>query len=111
MSNFYNEFDKTTLESRKKEKFRNVFQVDRDRILYSEAFRRLQNKTQVFSSGEYDFYRTRLTHSLEVSQIARSVAKIFNLNEELTETLALDINSIVPTKISPNFALRVILIS
>ncbi|MEA3499805.1 MAG: dNTP triphosphohydrolase [Candidatus Marinimicrobia bacterium] len=80
MDNFYNEFDKETLGSRKKENFRSVFQVDRDRILYSEAFRRLQNKTQVFSSGEYDFYRTRLTHSLEVSQIGQSITNYLNQN-------------------------------
>ena len=80
INNFYNEFDKETLEMRGKEKFRTIFQVDRDRILYSEAFRRLQNKTQVFSSGEYDFYRTRLTHSLEVAQIGKSITNYLNQN-------------------------------
>ena len=68
---------------------RSEFQRDRDRILHSAAFRRLKHKTQVFVSNEGDHYRTRLTHSLEVSQIARSISKIFNLNEDLTETISL----------------------
>ena len=68
---------------------RSEVQRDRDRILHSAAFRRLKHKTQVFVSNEGDHYRTRLTHSLEVSQIARSISKIFNLNEDLTETLSL----------------------
>ena len=68
---------------------RSEFQRDRDRILHSAAFRRLKHKTQVFVSNEGDHYRTRLTHSLEVSQIARSISKIFNFNEDLTETLSL----------------------
>ena len=68
---------------------RSEFQRDRDRILHSAAFRRLKHKTQVFVSNEGDHYRTRLTHSLEVSQIARSISKIFNLNEDLTDTLSL----------------------
>ncbi len=72
---FYNTFDSATLEPRKTfaDEYRNPFQIDRDRIIHSSAFRRLQNKTQVFLSGEYDFYRTRLTHSIEVAQIGRSI--------------------------------------
>ena len=70
-------------------KTRSEFQRDRDRIIHSSAFRRLKHKTQVFVSHEGDHYRTRLSHSLEVSQVARSISKIFQLNEELTETLAL----------------------
>ncbi len=71
---FYREFD-TARRSGKSDvgDFRSPFQVDRDRVLHTPAFRRLQSKTQVFWSGEYDFYRTRLTHSLEVAQIGRSI--------------------------------------
>src|SRR5918997_1951830 len=68
---------------------RPAFQRDRDRIIHSKAFRRLKHKTQVFFAPEGDHYRTRLTHTLEVSQIARSIAKVLRLNEELTEAIAL----------------------
>lgn len=68
---------------------RTVFQRDRDRILHSKAFRRLAHKTQVFISPEGDHYRTRLTHTLEVSQIARTIARTLHLNEDLTEAIAL----------------------
>jgi len=68
---------------------RTDFQRDRDRIIYSKAFRRLKHKTQVFISSEGDHYRTRLTHTLEVSQIARTIARSLRLNEDLTEAIAL----------------------
>src|SRR6056297_3730208 len=68
---------------------RTAFQVDRDRILHSKAFRRLKHKTQVFLAPEGDHYRTRLTHTLEVSQIARTLARALRLNEDLTESTAL----------------------
>lgn len=68
---------------------RTVFQHDRDRILHSKSFRRLKYKTQVFFSPEGDHYRTRLTHTLEVSQVARTVARALSLNEDLTEAIAL----------------------
>jgi dGTPase len=68
---------------------RPVYQRDRDRILHSKAFRRLKHKTQVFLAPEGDHYRTRLTHTLEVSQIARTIAKALLLNEDLTEAIAL----------------------
>lgn len=68
---------------------RTRFQRDKDRIVYSKAFRRLKHKTQVFISPEGDHYRTRLTHTLEVSQIARTIARSLRLNEDLTEAIAL----------------------
>jgi dGTPase len=68
---------------------RPAFQRDRDRVIHCKAFRRLKHKTQVFFAPEGDHYRTRLTHTLEVSQIARSIAKVLRLNEELTEAIAL----------------------
>lgn len=68
---------------------RTVFQRDRDRITHSKAFRRLMHKTQVFLSPEGDHYRTRLTHTLEVTQISRTIARALNLNEDLTEAIAL----------------------
>ncbi len=69
--------------------FRTEFQRDRDRIIHSKAFRRLKHKTQVFLSPEGDHYRTRLTHTLEVSQIARTISRCLRLNEDLTEAIAL----------------------
>jgi dGTPase len=73
----------------KKTNLRNDFQRDRDRIIHSTAFRRLKHKTQVFVNTSGDHFRTRITHSLEVSQIARTLSKFFNLNEDLSETLSL----------------------
>jgi dGTPase len=69
--------------------YRNDFQRDRDRIIHSRAFRRLEGKTQVFAPALSDHFRNRLTHTLEVAQIARTVASVLGLNEEFTETLAL----------------------
>lgn len=68
---------------------RTCFQRDRDRIIHSQSFRRLKHKTQVFLAPSGDHYRTRLTHTLEVSQIARTIARALNLNEDLTEAIAL----------------------
>jgi dGTPase len=70
-------------------KYRSPFQRDRDRIIHSASFRRLKHKTQVFVNTERDHYRTRITHSIEVAQIARSIARYLNLNEDLAETLSL----------------------
>ncbi len=69
--------------------FRSAFQRDRDRVIHSAAFRRLEYKTQVFVNHEGDHYRTRLTHTIEVSQIARSVSRALRLNEDLTEAIVL----------------------
>ncbi len=75
--------------SEKECSIRTCYQHDRDRIIHSRAFRRLKHKTQVFISPAGDHYRTRLTHTLEVAQIARTVARALNLNEDLTEAIAL----------------------
>ncbi|MBI5211880.1 MAG: deoxyguanosinetriphosphate triphosphohydrolase [Nitrospirae bacterium] len=73
----------------KEDNLRTCFQRDRDRIIHSKAFRRLNHKTQVFLAPKGDHYRTRLTHVLEVSQIARTIARALRLNEDLTEAIAL----------------------
>ena len=83
------ENSKGRFNAEKKSSFRTSYQRDRDRIIHSTAFRRLKHKTQVFINTTGDHYRTRITHSLEVAQIARTLAKFFNLNEDLCETLSL----------------------
>ena len=82
---FYQDFDYALLPGGKrgKDDYRSPFQIDRDRILFSYAFRRLQSKTQVFQSGEYDFYRTRLTHTIEVARVARSLCENLNRSHAL----------------------------
>jgi dGTPase len=77
------------LRAEREDDVRQAFQRDRDRIIHSKAFRRLKHKTQVFFAPTGDHYRTRLTHTLEVSQIARTIAKVLRLHEELTEAIAL----------------------
>src|SRR3990172_8298826 len=69
--------------------YRTNFQRDRDRIIHSTAFRRLEYKTQVFVNHEGDHFRTRLTHTIEVTQISRSIARALRLNEDLAEAIAL----------------------
>jgi len=73
----------------KQDELRTDFQRDRDRIIHSKAFRRLKHKTQVFLSPESDHYRTRMTHTLEVSQVARTISRALRLNEDLTEAIAM----------------------
>ena len=80
---------KGRLRSEAEDPIRPAFQHDRDRVIHCKAFRRLKHKTQVFFAPTGDHYRTRLTHTQEVSQIARSIAKVLRLNEELTEAIAL----------------------
>jgi len=83
---FYREFDTQRASGRTDElDYRSPFQIDRDRVLHTPAFRRMQSKTQVFWSGEYDFYRTRLTHSLEVAQIGRSICHWLRSSSNLLE--------------------------
>ena len=77
------------LREEKPDSVRTAFQRDRDRIIHSKSFRRLKHKTQVFIAPPGDHYRTRLTHTLEVSQIARTIARALNLNEDLTEVISL----------------------
>ena len=69
--------------------YRTPFQRDRDRIIHSASFRRLKHKTQVFVNTDGDHYRTRITHSIEVAQIARSITKYLKLNDDLSDTLSL----------------------
>ena len=85
---FYNDFDREELEPRDPD-YRSVFQRGRDRLIHNAAFRRLQAKTQVFLSGEYDFYRTRLTHSLEVAQIAREMGARLGCDPDVVDTAGL----------------------
>ena len=97
---FYTAFDWEPLGGARKRDYRTPFQMDRDRIIHAHAFRKLQSKTQVFLSGEYDFYRTRLTHSMEVAQIGRSISSYvrsrgaplrgdFHIDDDLVEAVCL----------------------
>ena len=92
---FFSPFAKKSAETKGRAVFeppcpmRTEFQRDRDRIIHSKSFRRLKNKTQVFLSPEGDHYRTRLTHTLDVSQIARSICRVLCINEDLAEAMAL----------------------
>ncbi len=88
-SNASKSINSTRIRSEEPSPVRTEFQRDRDRILHSKSFRRLKHKTQVFIAPEGDHFRTRLTHTLEVSQIARTISKALNLNEDLTEAIAL----------------------
>jgi len=82
-------FSKGRVFNEKEDALRNVYQRDRDRIIHSSSFRRLKHKTQVFVNTDGDHYRTRLTHSMEVSQISRTISRFLGLNEDLSEVLSL----------------------
>ncbi len=90
-SNFSIDYKKSKgrIFSEKDDTFRTCFMRDRDRIIHSSAFRRLKYKTQVFVYNKEDYFRTRLSHSIEVSQLARSIAKIFRVNDDLVESISL----------------------
>ena len=90
-SNFSTDYNKSRgrIYEEVEDPHRTCFMRDRDRIIHSSAFRRLKYKTQVFVYNEEDYYRTRLSHSIEVSQLARSIAKIFRVNDDLTESISL----------------------
>lgn len=91
VNTFYTAFDTETYQGRMSKDYRSEFERDRDRLIYCAAFRRLQGKTQVFMSGDYDFYRTRLTHSIEVSQIGRSIVNFVNQScSDLSESFFID---------------------
>ncbi len=92
--NYYSEFATKSNESERiqfepSDNLRNPFQIDRDRIIHSKSFRRLKHKTQVYLNPDKDHYRTRLTHTLEVTQIARTIARCLRLNEDLVEAIGL----------------------
>ena len=81
-NNFYSDFDIERIKKSDRQDYRSPFQIDRDRIIHSSEFRRLQGKTQVFLPGEYDYYRTRLTHSIEVAQIGRSICNYLKSSQK-----------------------------
>ena len=85
----HSQFTRGRMREEKECDFRTVFQRDRDRIIYSNSFKRLKNKTQVFFAPEGDHYITRMTHTVDVSQISRSIARSLHLNEDLAEAIAL----------------------
>ncbi|MCH6257792.1 dNTP triphosphohydrolase [Puniceicoccaceae bacterium K14] len=98
---FYNEYDLQTLKGSRPKDYRSAFQVDRDRVIHSSAFRKLQSKTQVYLSGEYDFYRTRLTHSIEVAQIGRSICHALKAkSEHLEDSFYIDSDLVEATCLS-----------